>query len=242
MALMKATDRLIIIQARMNSVRLPGKILMPFKGREVLGHIIDALLDSFTRDSIVVATSDQSSDNAVEDYCLLNKIYCHRGSENNVAQRFYDLVKDYKPLMFARICADSPLIDASIVSRSFLVSEENQADIVTTVGTGLPSGMNVEVVSTDIYMSNYLQFQCDKHYEHVTSYFYDHADQFRIMKLPLSLDKGTAIIKLSLDTATDAAFINLVFNEFSRPHYKYALSEKIAISQLINDRIKAGQI
>jgi spore coat polysaccharide biosynthesis protein SpsF len=106
-----------IIQARMQSTRLPGKILMPLPvGSNVplLGRIVETLKISNTNHSIIVATSTNPENNLLETFCKENNVACFRGSEDDVLSRFIDIVKNTDYDLIVRLTADNPFVDAKV--------------------------------------------------------------------------------------------------------------------------------
>ena len=111
---------LCIVQARMSSERLPGKTLMTLNGCPLLKYVIDNIKKSKKIKKIVVATSSLKNDDKIIDYCKKNKIEYFRGNLKNVANRFYNILKNRKYDSFVRISGDSPLIDYKLLDKTFL--------------------------------------------------------------------------------------------------------------------------
>ena len=122
---------LVIIQARMNSNRLPGKVLRELHGKPVLGWTIKRVREASQIKRIIVATSHHQSDDPIEDYCRSTGEVCYRGSLNNVANRFAEILKIEKAEAFVRISGDSPLIDPQIVE------DVSGSDIIRDLFEGL---------------------------------------------------------------------------------------------------------
>ena len=104
-----------IIQARMGSERLPGKVIKPIKGVPLIGYTIDRLKRSRYIDEIILATSDKEQDDKLVDVAQEYKIECFRGSEENVLERYVKCAKKYNGDIIIRITGDCPLIDPIIV-------------------------------------------------------------------------------------------------------------------------------
>ena len=107
---MKKMNVIAIIQARMSSSRLPGKVLFDLAGKPIIWHIVNRLKECKNVNHIVVATSNLSSDDDLVNYCKNNKIDYYRGSLNNVLSRFTELLDIYKSNYFVRVTGDCPLI------------------------------------------------------------------------------------------------------------------------------------
>ena len=106
-----------VIQARMGSRRLPGKSLAEIEGRPMLWHVIERVKRATLIDRVVVATSTNPSDDAIEQMCRENDVPCYRGSENDVLDRFYLAARAEKASELVRITADCPLIDPEVIDR-----------------------------------------------------------------------------------------------------------------------------
>lgn len=224
------SDFLVIVQARMNSTRFPGKVLYEIKEKPVLQHILDSLLCCCSRSQIVVATSSHEFDNPIEGFCTETSITCFRGPLDNVAERFLGVLEKYLPEAFLRISGDSPLFDYRTIENACALWK-GELDVLTTVGGYQQSGMHVEFVRADTFRDAYPDFNLPGHYEHVTQYFYEHENSFRILRLksPLPMNEK---LKFSFDTPDDLRIIERVFNRMERPHFTYTLGEKaVMLSQ-----------
>ena len=106
---------LCIIQARMSSTRLPGKVLKDLAGKPMLQWVIDAAVDSKLLDGVVVATSTMASDLPIVEYCYKRKIYCTTGPLDDVLARFYQTAVEWRPTHIVRLTADCPLLTGGII-------------------------------------------------------------------------------------------------------------------------------
>src|SRR5262245_40165495 len=103
-----------IIQARLGSTRLPGKVLKPLAGYPALWHLLNRLKYSKKLEQVVVATTTEKQDEAIEQFCLEHDVLCFRGSEDDVLDRYYQAAKLFQADPVIRITADCPLIDPVI--------------------------------------------------------------------------------------------------------------------------------
>src|SRR5712692_1849570 len=106
-----------ILQARASSSRLPGKVLKPILGRPMLLHQLDRVRRAKSLDALVVATSTDASDDAIEELCAAEGVACFRGSLDDVLDRFYQAALPFNPRHIARLTGDCPLIDPDLVDR-----------------------------------------------------------------------------------------------------------------------------
>jgi spore coat polysaccharide biosynthesis protein SpsF len=158
-----------IIQARMKSTRLPGKILMPLPfGDKVplIGRIIENLQKSTSNHQIIVATSDRSENDVLISVCDNYNVTCFRGSEEDVLSRFTAIIADSDFDVVVRLTADNPLLDISLLDKTLQEHVISGADYTAT--QGLPLGMNFEVVSAKALLSLSHQNLNSDDKEHVT--------------------------------------------------------------------------
>ena len=138
---------IIIIQARFSSKRLPGKVLKKCCGKPLLKWTIERISSIKKPPKIVVATSNNDSDDNIYRFCKENNIKCFRGSLNNVIKRMIDACEEYKSSHFVRICGDSPIIDPEILGNVLEISKTVDVDIITnTFHRTYPKGQSVELI------------------------------------------------------------------------------------------------
>jgi len=213
-----------IIQARMSSARFPGKVLYKISGKPILQYTIDRLQQLHGLKTIVVATSREESDDKIEQYCYKNDIQCYRGSLDDVAARFKQIVEDYRLDAFVRVCGDSPLIDHSVINTGIDIFKEASYDIVTnTLVRTYPSGQSIEILRSDTFCTAYPLMKEDDELEHVTKYFYKYKDDFKIFNMVSEENYGE--MKLSVDTEDDMIIIENIVSKMVRPHYEYTLTD-----------------
>jgi len=201
----------IVIQARMSSQRLPGKVLMRVSNKPMLQYLIERLMLSnhFKDIPIVVATSTSTDDLAIEQFCERYSVACERGSLEDVVGRFLDVSKKRDLSAIVRISGDSPLIDPALILRGIQMYRENPCDLVTNVfPRSFPKGQSVEVISVPALETAYDDMD-EQDREHVTPYFYRHSDKFKIHNF--SNDTDLSSIQLSVDTEDDMkCFANII--------------------------------
>ena len=230
--LSEINDKIIaIIQARMGSVRFPGKVMYPLAGKPAIEHLLDSVLQVFDPQRLYIATSIDPANDAIVALCKQKGVNVYRGDEDNVVSRFRDIVRAVKCDFFVRLNADSPLLDHRIIIRAadIATSSGEAADIVTTSSPrNFPSGMNVEIVRSQTFLNEYSCFSDAGHFEHVTLYFYQNPHKFVIKSVPANLERPQSYI-FSFDTDEDKKRIEIIFESLSMPHYKYTLRQKCRI-------------
>ena len=140
-----------IIQARMGSTRLPGKVLMGVNGRTLLAYQLDRISKSKKLNKVVIATSTLEKDDVIEAFCKDYGVDCYRGSENDVMSRYYECAKKYNPDTVVRMTADCPLIDPEIIDKVVQKFKDNNVDYcantVPPETSKFPDGSDIEVFS-----------------------------------------------------------------------------------------------
>ena len=174
-----------IIQARMNSTRLPGKVLMNIDGKfPALFYTVEQLKNSKLLEKIIIATSSNQEDNDIEKFCRKYNIKCFRGSLENVLDRYYQCAKEFGITTIVRIPADKPLIDPEIVDEVIQKFKENSFDCVTNFQPStIPSGTEVEIFSFSALETAWKNTSSVFDKEHVTPYIYKNKEQFKIFNV-----------------------------------------------------------
>lgn len=198
-----------IIQARMGSTRLPGKLLLPFcDGRTILDIMVDKLRKVEDTD-IIIATTLNPIDMPIVAKAEKMGIKCFRGSENDVLQRFVDAAQYYGAKKIIRVCSDNPFIDVNEMRRLVAAAKTNREDYISFDVDGVPSilthyGFWAEYVSLDALLRIKELTKEPFYHEHVTNYIYKHPSEFDIKWL--DVDKAILNykdIRLTIDTSAD---------------------------------------
>ena len=218
----------IVVQARMSSQRLPGKILTPIHEKPLLLYLIERLKHVSNIDDLLLATSIDTTDDPVVLFAEQCHISVFRGSLNNVAERFRDVIRYANLDAFVRINGDSPLLDQRLVTRAVELFRNTDADMVTNVmPRTFPKGQSVEVLRARVIIDSYSEFDHDSDFEHVTSYFYRHAGRFKIVNFQAERDYSS--LQFSVDTPADLANMTKLVSMMKRPHWDYTLEEMVEL-------------
>lgn len=203
-----------IIQARLGSTRLPGKMKMSFYNDESIPEIIiKKIKDRFDNIDIVLATSDNTKDDYFESLTKKLQVKIYRGSESDVLQRFIDTADFFQLDGIIRICADNPFLDVSQLE--VLVGEIDDSDYISFCVNGNPSikthfGFWAEYATLETLKK--VQSNTDDIFfrEHVTNYIYTNSEKFKMKFLkPIDIVNGRNDIRTTIDTEDD--FKNLAF-------------------------------
>ena len=202
-----------IIQARMGSHRLPGKVLMPLAGRPVLWHVINRLKYSQKINVIVVATTGEIIDDAVVKLCEDNGVPYFRGSEDYVLDRYYQAAKIFNADPIVRITADCPAIDPQIVDEVVEGFLKGNYDIYGLTGE-FPDGLDCTVFSFRALEDAWKNAMLPSEREHVCPYMGSHPEKFK--NGGYEKFKGMGSYRWTLDTAEDYEFLCEVFSRLYR--------------------------
>lgn len=170
-----------IVQTRMGSTRLPGKVMKEVLGKPLLEYQIERLKRSKLINNIVVATTLEERDDVLEDFSDGLKIDCYRGSENDVLNRYYEAAKQFKADIIVRVTSDCPLIDPDVLDEVISFYLDNEYDYVSNVfKRAYPRGLDVELFSMNALESAEKNSTSAAEREHVTYQIYSNEDKYKI--------------------------------------------------------------
>ena len=216
-----------IIQARQDSKRFPGKTLKKFKNITFLEILIRRLKKSKTVKKIVVATTKNPLDNEIEKICKKLNIYCFRGSELDVIDRYYKITKLFNSKNIIRITGDCPLIDYKVVDKvvdSFFFKKTDYA--TNTMPATFPDGLDVEIFNAkSLFEAWKASRKIKKFKEHVTTHIRENK---KLKKINLEYKKDYSFLRLTLDDPVDLNVINNVLKNFTNI-YSFGISEIITL-------------
>jgi len=222
-----------IVQARMNSDRLPGKVLHPVRGKPMLEYILERLDRCALLNRVVVATSTDRTDDPVERFCRERATECYRGSLSNVASRFKNVLDIYGFDAFVRVSGDSPLLDPGLVDRAVGIFLQGDLDLVTNVfPRSYPRGQSVEVVRTETFRRVFDDGWSNDEAQHVTPFFYRCQEAFRIVNFCADADYSG--IHLAVDSVADMERFAAILNAMGGPHWRYGLEEILGLYEHVS--------
>ena len=193
----------LIIAARYNSSRLPGKVLLPIGARPLLGRVVDRVRRVGGGHPIVIATSDRETDDPIADFARGEDVDVFRGALDDVAGRMLACAREHGFARFARICGDRPFLDPGLIETLLERLVADGLDLATNnAKKTFPTGMTTEVIDTQALALALAKTDDPRDREHVTRYFYSHPDDFRIFNLE-AVDDSWAGLNLAVDTAED---------------------------------------
>jgi spore coat polysaccharide biosynthesis protein SpsF len=238
----------IIVQVRMGSTRMPGKVLKPFYGKKSIFNLIIERLLKVTN-QITVATTINYEDNVIEENCRSIGIECFRGSENDVLSRFIEVADKNSFKKVIRICADNPFIDIQGIQSLIKYGENNpEQDYVSFYIGDTPVirthyGFWAEWVSVKALKQAHIKGSTF-HKEHVTNYIYEHPKYFNIMKLPVEQSiSNMQNLRLTVDTESDFTIAKSLYSVYAENNNLVELIQfvktKPEIFELMKENIQA---
>lgn len=204
---------LLIVQARINSTRLPGKVMMDISGKPMLLHIINRIKPCKTINKIIIATTKRDEDQAIIELAKNSNIETFSGDENDVLDRYYQAAKAFKGNVIVRVCGDCPLIDYELIDR-FVLFYLNNSSKFDYVGMGenshYPYGLDVEVFSFKALEKAWKEAKLSSEREHVTPYIWKNTNLFRCTFL--KSDEDLSNFLWAVDRQEDLNFIRKIYD------------------------------
>lgn len=221
-----------IIQARMGSTRLPGKILKEVNGKPLLSYQLERLQSARLIDEIVIATTIEKQDDLIEAFCERKEVSFYRGSEFDVLARYYETAVKFKADVIVRITSDCPIIDPLVVDKTikyFLDHQSSYDYISNTIERTYPRGLDTEVFSFEALKRAYLEASLERDREHVTAYFYTNPDRFRIGSIKNGVDHSK--YRWTVDTEQDFKLIKLLINHLYNKNPKFTMEDALNLME-----------
>lgn len=232
---MKNVD--VIIQARMGSTRLPGKVMKKLEDKIVLDHVIDRVSKATKIRNVIICTSTLDQDNVIYEHCKKRNIECFRGSENNVLNRYYETAKFYGSETIVRLTSDCPLFDPIYIDKMIDKYFELKIKYLGPKYYGqhkFPDGFNCEVFSFDVLKEAEMNVN-ENEKEHVTTYIiknyltYEYEYELKNKYNNIKFDE----LHLSLDTQEDYELMINIFKHVYLNKINFTLED---VLQYLNDK------
>ena len=217
MAVGRSNKIVAIVQARMQSTRLPGKVLMsmPFGSKfSVLLQIVNQIKKLAFNLDIVIATTKLSADDQIEFFCKENLIQFYRGDEDDVHSRFIQILKNSNYNTAIRLTGDNPIIDLECLNSLLITHMQSNSDYSCT--SGLPTGMNFEVFSVSAFLRTGVSRLSDEEKEHVTLIFKSDPS-FTRNEIKIFSGLENRNLRTTIDHPSDYLMISTIF-ELSKKH------------------------
>jgi len=202
-----------IVQARMGSERLPGKALMDIAGKPILQHVLERLWRSTRLEDVVVATTTNDVDDAIQKFCEGRRWKCFRGSEHDVLARYADTARTYNADVVVRITADCPLIEPSVVDEVIDVYHTTSCDYASNVvQRTFPRGTDTEVIFAETLYEAENEATSPEDREHVTPYIRRHDNRYHIASVSAQEHLNRPGYRLCVDTEEDLELVRIIYD------------------------------
>lgn len=208
-----------IIQARMGSTRLPGKVLMELAGEPMLVRCVNRTRRTPVIDEVVVATTVQPADDAIEHLCDSKGWSYFRGSENDVLDRYYRAALAHQADVVVRITSDCPLIEPEVVDRVVQEFIERQPQVDYAVNEWFPRGLDTEVMRFDILKQAWGEDHNPVWREHVTPYIYHKPNLFQLHYVMNEVNLSH--MRWTVDTPQDWALVRRIYEHFGHDRFSW---------------------
>jgi spore coat polysaccharide biosynthesis protein SpsF len=234
-----------IVQARMGSSRLPGKVLELVAGKSMLGHIVERLRLAPGLSKVVVATTDAAIDAPVRQLCAALGVDCFAGSELDVLDRYYRAAETHGADPVVRVTADCPFVDPELVGRVLALFQGGDYDYTAAATGGVafydsrpkfPDGLDVECFSFASLTRAHREARVRSDREHVTPYLY-RTKQFRVELVPSEVDYGA--LRWTVDHPADLELVRAVYAGLYRADRVFGMRDILA---LVADRPELARV
>jgi spore coat polysaccharide biosynthesis protein SpsF len=219
------------IEARVGSSRLPGKVLVDVCGKPALTRLLDRVAQCRMIDAVVVATSREAADDAVEQCARAQGVACYRGSEEDVLERVVEAHRMMRSEIVVELTGDCTLLDPGIVDLGVKTFLENECDVVSnTSKLSFPMGIDVQVFRLAALERVAETINDPAIREHVSLYFYEHPEQYRIIHLFAPPRWHAPDVRLQLDYPEDLQLIRETYRRLE-PQYggTFGVEEVLAL-------------
>ncbi|OMC89147.1 acylneuraminate cytidylyltransferase [Viridibacillus sp. FSL H7-0596] len=221
---------LAIIQARMGSTRLPGKILKQVNGKALLAYQLERVGKSKFIDQIVIATTIDQKDDQIVEFCIQYGVDYYRGSENDVLARYYEAAEQFDGDIIVRLTSDCPIIDPVVIDETinYYIDHSSEFDYVSnTIERTYPRGLDTEVFSRDALEKSNEKAKLERDREHVTAFMYSNPQIFRIGSI--SNTQNLENHRWTVDTAEDFQLVDLILSNLYSKNQLFYMSDVIEL-------------
>ena len=217
---------LALLQARYSSSRLPGKVLKPILGKPMLLHQIERLSNSQMIDKLVVATSNNISDDAIEKMCTDNNIEIFRGDLENVLDRFYQCAKLYNPDYVVRLTGDCPLSDWQIIDNMIQYCLDEGLDYMKT-SPKFPDGLDAEIMTMSALLEVKKKAVLPSEIEHVTQYINKNLSRFK--NKDFDCDRDLSHFRWTVDEPEDFILVEKIYQALYKDNPLFLTSDILGL-------------
>jgi spore coat polysaccharide biosynthesis protein SpsF (cytidylyltransferase family) len=207
-----------IVQARMQSTRLPGKVLSEIHGQPMLQRVVQRVQKAELLDEVIVATSAHVSDDPIADFCRQRNIPHFRGNRHDVLDRYLQAAKHYALSTIVRLTADCPLLDPGVIDRIVGTFNADRYDYCSnTIECTYPDGLDTEVFSFAALEKAWQQASLLSQREHVTRYIVENPERFRLINV--SAPEDHSALRWTVDEPQDLEFVRRIYSAIDRDQF-----------------------
>jgi spore coat polysaccharide biosynthesis protein SpsF len=220
----------VIVQARMGSTRLPGKVLREIAGRPMLSYQVGRLRRVRRTDRIVLAIPDDPANEPLERFCASEQVPCVRGPEQDVLARYVLAARECDATVVVRVTSDCPLIDPSLVDLAIdtLTNSDPRPDYVSNMlQPTWPYGMAVEAFTRAALEAANTEARDPAEREHVTPFIYWRRDRFRVQSLTRAPDLSA--LRWTVDTREDFALVSRLLERLYPANPQFDIDDILAL-------------
>jgi spore coat polysaccharide biosynthesis protein SpsF len=219
---------LAILQARLSSRRLPGKVLKPLLGKPMILRQVERLSRAEKIDELVVATSVEVSDDPIEALCIEHNINCFRGSLDDVLDRYYQATKAWNPEYIVRLTADCPLADPSVIDdviSFYLAGDFDYAS--NALPPTYPDGLDIEVFKFSCLEQAWQEARLSSEREHATPYIYNNPLKFKLGNYENTSDLSH--FRWTVDEPEDFEFVTKVYEKLYPNNPEFSMNDILTL-------------
>lgn len=219
---------LAVLQARVSSTRLPGKVLKPILGSPMLWRQLERLEIVKQIDKLIVATSDMADDRQLVELCKDKGVDCFCGSLDDVLDRIYRAAKPYHPDHVVRLTGDCPLTEPTVIDEAIAFHLEGAFDYSGNgVEPTFPDGLDVEVMKSAALETAWKEATLASQREHVTPFLWQQPQRFRIGHFKSEIDMSH--LRWTVDQAEDLEFVREVYEALYPVNPRFTLKDVLAL-------------
>jgi spore coat polysaccharide biosynthesis protein SpsF len=227
-----ADKTVIVIQARISSSRLPGKVMLPILGKSLLYRMVERLKMIRHKVQLIVAASGEAADDVIESESLKMGVACYRGSLNNLLDRHYRAATLFNADHVVKIPSDCPLIDPNIIDNvlELYFTTSGKYDYISNLHPAtFPDGNDVEIMTIECLEKTWQEAQRPLELEHTTPYIWENPEKFSIGNLLWNTGKDLSMShRFTIDYEADYQFIKRVYEEL------YPVNPRFSCRDILN--------
>ncbi|CAN5832490.1 glycosyltransferase family protein [soil metagenome] len=231
---------LAILQARCSSTRMPNKVLEPILGEPMLARQIERVRRAVQIDRLIVATSVDRSDDALQELCETLIVECYRGDLNDVLDRYYQAAKSIVPEHVVRLTGDCPLIDPELIDMVILAHINSGADYTSNAALpSYPDGLDVEVFKYSVLTQAWKEASLPSQREHVTLFMHQQSQRFQIehVRSPINLSH----LRWTVDNPADFLLVTKIYEELYPQNNQFSTKAILALMDEQPDLLRINQ-